>query len=791
MNRHFPYQITITIVIISIMILVNHLSYGQYNEELTNRLEGVVIDADNRIPLEYATITALTISDSSLVTGGITNNDGRFSIPLNEGNYYIQVKFISYQTVNLTAQIKNQSTTNIGTIKLYPDTETLKEVIVEGKKDIVQMQLDKRIFNVGENATNLGSNAADILNNLPSIQVDTEGNVSLRGSENVNILIDGKPSGLVGLGDSQALRQLQANMIESIEVVTNPSARYDAEGSAGIINIILKKENREGINGAFAISIGYPELYNASLSCNYRIRKLNLFANYGLRYNRRPGKGNSHDYYFPTDRDTIYYTIRDRDHNRGGISHNIKVGVDWYFDDQHVLTGTLLVQYGDEKNITDNIFLDYNGKNDLLIQEVNRNDTELEKEDNLEYSLNYKQYFKNKDQSLNALFQYRDNAEIEDSDIVELNSVVTDELLQQFYNDESEVNFMLMLDYVHPFNKESKFEIGYKGTDRTTINNYKVEEYNNYVWSDLNGLSNDFEYNELISASYAIYSKQMNLFSYQAGIRAEYTDIQTNLKTTNQIKSKSYLNIFPSVHVTYEINKGTDLQLSYSKRIHRPRFRHLNPFSSYSDARNLRTGNPDLNPEFTDSFEAGYLKTWEKGSVLSSVYYNHTNDVVERLRFIKVIGQDTTNFSTPYNLASRDAYGIEFTITNDITEWWTINSNANIFRAMVSGEAEGQYFESDTYSWKGRFNSKMTLFKFIDFQSNLNYTAPQMTTQGERKSMIIIDFGFSKDVFNKKGTLTFTVQDAFNSRKYRGTTSGDGFFSETECIAPNKPPLLP
>lgn len=778
-------RIFLSIVIFFLSIVKSQGQQPGFNQrgqdQLPFSVSGQIVDAETGAPLEYTTVSLHNISDSSLVTGGITNEKGEFKISTRPGRFYLQVQFISYrdkmlENIHLN---KNNPEVQLGNISLEPDSETLSEVVVAGEKSQMLMKLDKRVFNVGKDLSNAGGNAAEILDNIPSVTVDVDGNVSLRGSQNVRILVDGKPSGLVGISSTDALRQLQGDLIERIEVITNPSARYEAEGMAGIINIILKKDNREGLNGAFNITAGYPNNYGASINLNLRKKWVNLFVNYGVNYRKTPGKGSSFQQFFFSD--STYFTDRTREHERGGLSNNARFGADFFLNDKNTLTTSMLYRVSDEENDTDIRYKDFSGAGNLIAQTL-RQDKEIEDESNQEYVINYSRTFDKKRQKLTADIQYRESREKEDSDLMESlldQSTVSFEanLFQRSLNDELENNLFIQADYVHPFGKEGKIETGFRSTFRKIDNDYIVEELNESgVWENLEGFTNHFNYDENIYAVYAIAGNKMNRISYQLGLRMEITDIRTKLEETNEDNEKNYTDFFPSAHLTYELKKSNSIQASYSRRLNRPRFRELNPFSSFSDSRNIWTGNPDLDPEYTNSYEIGYLKNWEDASLYYGVYYRHTTDVTQRITRV----EDGITFTRPENLSTENAFGIEANISKDIKDWWKVNGNVNLYRAMIDGAAFGEDLSSDTYSMSGRVNSKMTFWKALDYQLSMMYRAPRESTQGKRKAMYSVDMGLSKDILKNKGTISLSVRDLFNTRKWRSETFGANFFSDSE-----------
>jgi len=748
-------------------------------------IKGKIVDAETGEPLEYATITFIRKRDSSIVGGGITNEKGAFFIETSPGVFTAKFEYISYEPqILFPVKLLPRESLDIdlGTIQLQPVAATTEEVEITAQQSKLQFELDKKVFNVGKDLSRTGS-ASDILDNIPSVSVDIDGNVSLRGSQNVRILVDGKPSGLTGLSSTDALRQLQANLVEKVEIITNPSARYDAEGMAGIINIVLKKDLKKGLNGTFDLNLGWPHNYGVGASVNFRRKWVNLFVSGGIRYRKGPGNGNSYQEFFLPD--TTYYTNRDRTHERGGLGGNIRFGADFFLSKTSTLTAAFLYRGARENNEAQIIYRDFNSSGEQT-QTVLRTEDELEEEFNLEYSLDYEKKFKKKKQKLTAALQYRENTEDEGSDLIEqftdnnLVSIDPNPLLQRSNNKESAKSWLVQSDYIHPIGKDGKFETGVRASLRKIENDYTVEEQNsNEEWVSLANFTNHLNYDENIIALYAMYGNKIkSRFSYQFGLRVEYSDIRTELEETNEVNPREYLNPFPSAHFSYEFNNRNFLQWSYSRRIRRPHFRELNPFFTFSDSRNFFSGNPNLNPEFTHSAEIGYLKYWENASISSSVYYRHTDSVIQRITTVDSEGFSATQ---PMNLLDRDAYGIEATFSVNPLKWWKIYGSMNFFRAITSGANVDASLASDTYSWMTRMTSRMSFWKNADFQIRFNYRGKEQMTQGTRLPISTMDIGLSKDFLkNNAATLTFNIRDVFNSRRRRMETFGSNFYSNSE-----------
>lgn len=747
-------------------------------------VSGKITDEETGDPLEFASVSLLSLSDSSLVTGDVTNAQGSFNITVSPGNYILKAQFVSYLPKHKRIEASGDLSTN--TISLAQDVETLGEVVVTGQKDQMQLELDKRVFNVAENLNNIGASAAQILDNLPSISIDVDGNVALRGSQNVRILINGRPSGLAGLSSTDALRQLQGNLIERIEVITNPSARYEAEGSAGIINIILKEKRKEGFNGAFTLNTGWPHDHGISANVNYRKEWFNLFLNYGISYDERPGGGFSNQhFFFPNN--TFYRNVT-RDRTRSGLSNTVRFGSEFYLNSKNTLTASFMMRVSDEENISEVTyeFLDQNKELDSLRK---RFDTEIEDDDNYEYSLSYQRDFKGKGHKLTADLQYRINDETESSDITERNLLNGNELLetQRSVNEQGNTNALIQADYIYPIRDGVKFEAGYRGTLQEITSDYIVEDLEDGVWVSLENFTNEFLYDEQVHAAYAIFENKMDKWGYQVGLRAENTDIETYQIETDERNKKSYINLFPSAFLSYKLSDVNSVQASYSRRLSRPRFWYLNPFFSFSDPLNIRTGNVDLDPEFTDSYEAGYLRNRNKYTFYLGGFYRHTTQQIERVNYIDRIDGRTVTFFKPANIGTENAMGLEMNFSTDPAKWLNVNGNANFFRAVTDGffqydslgETKTIILNRDTYTANFRLNTRFNFNKY-NIQISGRYNAPEQDTQGRDKARYSVDLGANRDILNNNGTLTLSVRDIFNTRKYRGTSEGEYFFMESE-----------
>jgi ferric enterobactin receptor len=746
-------------------------------------ITGTVIDSISSKPLPYATISIFSTADKKLITGNVTDESGKFQIAVAGGSYYAEISFIGYGTISTkNFETPPGATHSLGEIRISPSEEILDEVTVTSHRSSMELTLDKKVFNVGQDLANRGGTASDVLMNIPSVAVDPEGNVSLRGSGNVRILIDGKPSGLVSFKGGAGLQQLQANMVDRVEVITNPSARYEAEGMGGIINIILKKDQSEGFNGTIDAIAGNPANYGLAANINYRHRKVNFFVNYGIAYRSQPGRSELYQEVY--DNDTTFLLQQKNRNEYDVLNNNIRGGIDVFLNPKNTLTGSYFYRGLNSNRHSELNYRDYANTLDNLLSTTTRTQDETEKEPNSEYSIIHKKLFKHEGQELVTEVKFLDNRENSDQDFAQHTYAPdgTEDIdaarIQKSVNLESEKQYLFQLDYVQPFNKTGKVEAGVRSSLRKMVNDFWVKELaddgNYYV---VNGLDNVFHYDERINAAYGILGNKKGRFSYQAGVRTEWTDVETILKETDEKNPRKYFNVFPSGHFTFDLGKENDLQLSYSRRIRRPTYNDLSPFFTYFDSRNYFEGNPNLNPEFSDVFEIGYMKNFKIGSFTSSIYNRRTTDKIDRIRTVDENGNSVTR---PENLASEQAYGLELTGTFELTSWWKLDANMNFFYSEIDGTNIVSTYNNTTFSWFGRHTSRFSLPEKIELQIRSNYEAPQKTAQGSRKGLFYTDLSASKDIFKGKGTLNFSVLDVFNSRIVRSVAEGELFHSEIE-----------
>jgi len=791
----------ITVFIFCIIISINTIAQQRSNSIHQVLVSGKIVDTETKQNLEYATIIC-TPSNGKKITGGITNEKGEFEIEVTKGTYNISIEFISFKTKTIKNIVIN-SNTNLGNIFLQINAEALNEIEIIAEKSTVEIRLDKKIYNVGKDMTVKGGSASDVLDNVPSVSVDVEGNVSLRGNENVRILVNGKPSGLVGLSSTDALRQLPADAIEKVEVITSPSARYDAEGTAGILNIILRKGKALGFNGSITTTAGNPDYFGGSTNLNFRSKKLNFFTSTGYYYRNAPGSSSNSvlnlnpSAFTPANRNEVI------DYERKKNSFNTRFGVEYYISNKSSIIGTVLYNTSNGTDLSTNL-IDELDANEILEYTSKRIESEKEKDKTIEYSLNFTQDFKKEGHKLMVDFQYGEttengNAIITDS---ELFPIFIENSLERNSTDEKSKDILFKGDYVYPINEDSQFEFGFKTDLNKLIVDYLVEDYDEGQYINNTNFSNILNFEQNIYSLYTQYGHKINKFSYLFGLRMEATDRKIHFSETDENFNKKFSEFFPTINLGLEFSDAESITLGYSKRIRRPHHYFLHPFESQISETYIRKGNVNLDPTYTNSLDLSYLKKWNKFTLNSSVYYQHSINNIEMVQTEEyrdsngnTILFDANNPDTdpelnsdltlviirsPINLSTQDRYGFEFTANYTPFKWWKISNSFNYYKYETVGEFNETSYNTNNTSWFTRFNSRVTLPGKIDWQTRAMYRGPSKTALSEREAMVSVNLAFSKDIFKEKGTISLNVSDLLNSRKHESTTYTENTISQSE-----------
>jgi len=744
------------------------LSLQAQNAEIT----GTVIDNESS-PLINATVAVYEKgAPDTPISGTVTNVDGNFTLMVDPDDYLLRVSFLSFQDLEQEVQLEEGQVLDIGTVQMKPTQSELGEVEVQGQRSYMEMNFDSRSFNVGEDVTSLGGSALDVLDNVPSITTDFEGNVSLRGNQGVQILINGRPSNLVRNG-TDALSSIPAGLIEEVKIITNPSARYSANGTGGIIDIILVDDAELGLNGSVRLNTGIPQDNSIGVNLNYQRKSINWFMNTQFEYEQDPRSSRTFQSF---SRDTTFAYRESSDWDEQEVEGSLDLGADIFLPGDQVLTveGRLNLEAGDEdRNVN---YTDYDPLNNEIYRSVNnswpiiaesvRDVNDEQDESDYEARIQYEKIFGgNDDHILTADADFEWGIEEERSLLEQrIISGVGEGEQQRTFGNEDYRDFRMDVDYERAIRENGKFEAGIRFNYETEDSDYLVEEFQNGVWAEATeefGATDNFEYLENVNSAYAIYSGELKPITYQIGLRAENTRIETQLTGSGQGSDQNYINLFPSLFLSYTLNEQNSFQASYSRRISRPRSWYLLPYTEITDNRNRRTGNPDLEPEFGDSYEAGYLRFWESGSLLTSLYYRHRTQVIER---VSIIENDGITTRTPINLATEDAWGVELSADQDITENLQLSGSLNLYQSESEGEFQDVVYASKSDNFTSRLRVRWTFLEKWNFQSYLYYRGPSETTQGRRSSRSFVGSGLSRKLLDEKATISVNVRDLFNSR---------------------------
>ena len=748
--------------------------YMNYGFAQTGEVQGTILDSENKA-LNFAEVLALNIGDSSVLSGAITFADGTFKIPdLPVGKVLVKFIHADHLTQFRSTMILENQISELGTIQLEKDMSIdLDEVIATGSLDDLKAGIDKKVYSVEQDISVRGGSANDVLNNIPSIDVDQDGNISLRGDGNVTILINGRPSALTGGNGQSLLDALPANSIARIEVVTNPSAKYDPDGTSGIINIVLKKNRKRGINGVVSGTAATGNLYDATLGLSYRNKGTNLYLNYSFNYYEGYRNYNS-DLTQQFGTDSSNYFDQDREGTDLKMSNTLVLGADFELDSNNTigfsLTGSLVTRK--RQGLLVNKL--YDQENDLFRYWTRRSFDPIQSK-NGDFNINHTYKFKQGKWSSNATQSFGDRfiVGLYGERIYALDgSSFEGGVSQELFNNTNNRITTIQSDFEYIFEKiKARMEAGAKAIFRNENISTYSRQYdsisNSYIPDTLSDF--DYIYDEQIYSVYGIFGQQLGKFSYQGGIRGEFAKQIPNLISTGEKYNNSYMNLFPSAHVKYKPKKEVEFSVSYSRRINRAKSHQLNPFASYADPFNIRRGNPALQPEYINSFDLGYSLTKKKVIFSTGVYHRRTVDVINR---VKEYYSNNASVVTYANIDKSESTGLETIFIYKPAKWWrnTLSFNGNYI----------DYTNTDTtVNWNNSgFNWGAKLATSIDFwkrtatiQLNGRYSAPRVTPQGIILPRSWVDISFEKQLFNRKLSIGARVTDIFNTK---------GFFIDLE-----------
>jgi outer membrane cobalamin receptor len=741
------------------------------------QISGVVLDSISGKPVEYATVALFRKNNKELVNGTITQKNGRFFMEkITPGRYFIKISFMGYEDKIIPDIMitKDKHIINLHKIKLQASMQILDEVVIDGSAPRIDYKIDKKVINVSKQITSLSGTAVDVLENVPSVKVDIEGNVSLRGSSGFTVLIDGRPS---VLDANDALQQIPASTIDNIEIITNPSAKYDPDGTAGIINIITKKNKLQGFSGIVNLNTGLNKKYGGDMLINYKKRNMNIY--FGADYNFRNYPGERYNERHTYAEDTIYKTIMNGTNTRERNRWGLRTGLD-YSIGQNDIFG-LGFRYGDRRmnGISKLEYDEFMLPGDIHNLYQNNDET---KRGGSFYSItgNYQHKFKNIGHEVKLEFSY-DNRDFEDNSINELTNesgVVVDGKKNVESGPSSRIR--AKVDYTLPIREKDKFEAGFQtrfseSEDHTGL---YILNTNSGIYEIQPEYSNLTNYKRNIHALYALYAGEIGKFGYQGGLRGEYTFRNIESGNDSQTFGIERWDFFPTLHLSYQLPKDHQLMTSYTRRIQRSRGWYLEPFLTWVDAFNVRQGNPDLLPEYINSFELGYLKKTGSTNMISlEGYYRITNNKVERVRSVY---EENVMLSNPENVGKDYSLGLEFMFSFQLYKWWEVDLMGDFYKYKVEGILYGEDFSNNSNNWSSRFNNTFNIKKNTKIQVNSMYNGPSVTAQGKAEGFYMVNAAVRQDFIDRKLSAVLQVRDIFSSAKHDYTSSGPDFYNYSE-----------
>lgn len=772
-------------ILVSLLLFYNFSSFaqapGQPDAKPPARaiIKGKVIDAETNQSMEYANVSIYSKKDSSLVSGGITDERGEFRVSqIDFGTYYVEANFIGFNKTRINDIRISASNREIdlGTIKLEPSSQELEEVNVVANRARISYQIDKKVINVDQDINAAGGSAVDVLENTPSVEVDIEGNVTLRGSSNFTVYIDGKPSILDG---SEALRQLPASVIENIEIITNPSAKYDPDGMAGIINVVMKKNILSGFNGIVNTMVGTGDKYRGDLLINYKTKKFNVFLGADWRDETFTGE-------IETDRrtfsnDTTRSIIRDGDRNYQRKGYEFKGGLDLYLSDRTTMTFSGNFGYSSSARDGFNRSRNFTDPESETIYSVEEDISERES-DFYSANIDFQHKFDEEgEHKLDATFYYANekgpDEEIEKELLTDANYNKIGGSLRhnRTLETEDEDEYRVKVDYTRPI-PNGKIEAGFQSRIDREYEDYlfqDADEDGNWIYNE--DFSSEQYFSRDIHAVYGTFNNKLGKLQYMLGLRGEYTDRSVKHSASTDPYEINRFDYFPTLHLSYDISKQTQFMTSYSKRIDRPGGRELDPFPSYIDRFTIWVGNPGLDPQYTDSYELGLMQRFGTSSYISlEGFYKQTNNLISR---VQELGDDGILYMTYENLNKDHSLGGEFMANINLTEWLLLNGSFSVFRYRIEGELDGESIDRTSTNYNGRINTTIRFSPNSRLQFTGYYRGPSVSAQGEYKSMLFSNLAYRHDFMNKKLSATLSFRDMFGSRSFESISHGQDFSS--------------
>lgn len=751
----------------------------------TTKISGRALDAATKKPVEFASVVLLHQPDSTVAYGMYTASNGSFNFAtVPPGEYVLRITFMGYDKLEKALRVTAaKPAISVGTLQMHAAGKVLSAVEVKAEKPAFSMQIDRQVFDAGSLVTGDGGTGTDMLKNIPSVEVDIDDNISLRG-KSVTIYVDGKPS---PFGDAKtALQMIPAETIDRIEVINNPSAKYEAQGGGGIINIVLKKDKAIGYNAMFNAGAATRGQVNGSANASLRLRRFNFFANYYGRYDSQSSSGFSNrQNLVPDSAGTSYFTQVNRGSNSNG-SNGGRIGLDYYLDEHNTITLSEGINFNNGDN-EDQILLNYLDVDRKMLRSGNRNNNSGYYNTNNNTNINFRHTTDKENEELTAYISYSNNKNNSNSQyytLYEKPGGAGEDPDQQSNTGLGQNQFWnVQTDYTTPLGKKGKLEAGFKGTSRKNENDYNAQLYNwdTHQYEKSEQLSNTYEYKEDVYAGYANLAGALGNLGYQVGTRVEQAHLKGYSYSRDTSVNNRFFNVFPSVFLKYNLpnNQNQSLIFNYATRVDRPGFDQLLPYTNNADPQNLRMGNPELQPSLTHKFEMNYSRYFpdSRDFLNTGVYYSQANDDIDRISTLDTATGVTT--TKPMNLATDQDWGGNLTYQLHIFRWWDVTSNFNLEYSRLTGPDNMSSLSNEYVSYGLNVNSNLRLPARFHVQLQGHYRSPRVLPQGTFKAMNGMDLGIRKEMLkNNALAISLNISDLLNTQQYSQHYETEAFIQD-------------
>ena len=758
------------------------------------KINGTIKDITTKEPIGYVNIS-IKDKNNNLITGGTSNDNGQFSISTEKGDFVIDFSFIGYKNHQKKISVKTSNDNgniNLGTIWLEEDAQMLGEVEVIGQGMQMRLEIDKKVFSVDQNLSAAGASVSEVLQNIPSVDIDGEGNVSLRNNSNVEVWINGKPAGLTEENRGQILEQMPAGSIESVELITNPSAKHNPEGTAGVINLVMKKKTTKTYYGSVSAGIQWPTASkipggNLGASFNYNSPKVDVYANLGVNYHNRVSGNSTNRYSLLNATDTISLLNSSSQSQNNRLGFFGRAGIDIHITERNTLSLSGFGMYNKGNNATDINYTSYDYQTSpiSLLRNYSRDNNGKNTFPVYNARLEYRHDFLKKGSFISADISVGNHGNSRTTDYIQKDIISSDTIISGNETQESSNKNLRIegnIDFTYKFTDKRRLEAGWESnfSQRQNI----ASAFNNLTDKEIDAFYNNFNYQEQIHSLYATYGDMYGNFSMQLGLRGEYMKVNTTTisKTETINNQREYWQLYPSAFFAYSFKNNHELQINYTRRVNRPRGRQINPYRDFSDSTSISFGNPDLNPQFSSSVELNYLKTWDFHSISASAYYKYADNVIQRISYRN--GNIMEN--TFINISRQQSAGIEFVAKNQLWKRLNLTTSINLYYEKLDSanttindniiKIKGQ----ENFSWNARLMANVMITKTTTAQITANYRAPRIIAQGRQNHNYSLDIGIRQTFLKGKLNLNLTARDILDSRKFRSETWGETFYQKSE-----------